>query len=218
MSSEGKPLVGTLPTGNIQTTLEMMQEEKLTIEDAFLVTLFKVVQDNPSMTATQVLEIVNQKGILLAPTVGRQQSEYLGPMVERELDLLSYMNLLPPMPEVLKEAQGEYNVVYTSPLAKQMRAQEVAGFGRTMEMLMGIVNLTQDPEPLDNFDFDVISKEVAEIQSVPESWMADPKMVEAKRQKRAEQMKQQMEIQAAPAQAALMGAQAKQKTAGVEQA
>ena len=217
MSADGKPLVGTLPVGNIQVTKEMMDEERLLINDAFLVTLFQILTEAPQMTATEVIERTNEKGILLAPTVGRQQSEYLGPMIERELDLLADAGLLPPMPPILKEAQGEYTVVYTSPLAKAMRAQEVAGFGRTMEMLGGIVNITQDPSVLDQFDFDVISREVADIQSVPESWMADPKLVEKKRTKRQEAMDAQQQIQAAPAAAAMMKAQAVQQKAGGQQ-
>lgn len=155
------------------------------------------------MTATQVVEIVNQKGILLAPTVGRQQSEYLGPMINRELDVAASAGLLPPMPEILREAQGEYNVVYTSPMSRAMRAQEVAGFGRTMEILSGIVNLTQDPSPLDRFDFDVIAPEIADIQAVPESWMASEEMVQAKREQRQKAMDMQQKIQAAPAAAAM---------------
>lgn len=216
-SSEGKPLVGTLPTGSIQVSKEMMDTEIAVINDAFLVNLFQVLQENPSMTATQVIEIVNQKGILLAPTVGRQQSEYLGPMIHRELDVLAFEGLLPPMPEILKEARGEYNVVYTSPMSRAMRAQEVAGFGRTMEILTAIVNTTQDPSPLDNFDFDIISKEIADIQAVPESWMASPEMVKAKKDQRQKAMDQQQEIQAAPAAAAMMKAKAVSEKAGAKQ-
>ncbi len=207
MSADGRPLIGTLPTGNIQVSKEMMDEEKALINDAFLVSLFQILTEKPDMTATQVIELANEKGILLAPTVGRQQSEYLGPMIERELDVCIDLGLLPPMPQALIEAKGEYNVVYTSPLAKAMKAQEVTGFSRTMELLNGIVQLTQDPSPLDNFDFDVISREISDIQAVPESWMADPKAVEAKRQQRQQAMEQQQQIQAAPAAAAMMKAQ-----------
>jgi len=207
-SSEGKPLVGTLPIGNIQVSKEMMDDERVIIQDAFLVNLFQILQENPSMTATQVIEIVNQKGILLAPTVGRQQSEYLGPMIDRELDVLSAAGMLPPMPPVLEEAAGEYNVVYTSPMSRAMRAQEVAGFGRTMEIITGIVNITQDPSALDNFNMDVAARETADIQAVPESWMASPDDVMAKREQRQKAMDQQAEIQAAPAAAAMMKAKA----------
>lgn len=202
-SADGKPLIGTLPIGNIQVSKEMMDEEKMTINDAFLVNLFQILQENPSMTATQVIEIVNQKGILLAPTVGRQQSEYLGPTIDREIDVLAAQGLLPPMPEILREAEADYNVVYTSPMSRAMRAQEVAGFGRTMEIVTGIVNITQDPSPLDNFNMDVAAVETAEIQAVPESWMASNEEVLAKREQRQAMMDQQAEIQAAPAAAAL---------------
>lgn len=207
-SADGKPLVGTLPIGNIQVSKEMMDDERIVIQDAFLVNLFQILQENPSMTATQVIEIVNQKGILLAPTVGRQQSEYLGPTIDRELDVLSAAGMLPPMPPVLAEAAGEYNVVYTSPMSRAMRAQEVAGFGRTMEIVTGIVNVTQDPSPLDNFDMDVATRETAEIQAVPETWMASPDAVVAKREQRQKMIDQQQEIQAAPAAAAMMKAKA----------
>lgn len=207
-SADGRPLVGTLPIGDIQISKEMMDDERVIIQDAFLVNLFQILQENPSMTATQVIEIVNQKGILLAPTVGRQQSEYLGPTIDRELDVLAAAGMLPPMPPVLEEAQGEYNVVYTSPMSRAMRAQEVAGFGRTMEIVTGIVNITQDPSPLDNFNMDVASRETADIQAVPETWMASPDEVQAKREQRQQQMDQQAEIQAAPAAAAMMKAKA----------
>jgi hypothetical protein len=114
MSAEGKPLIGILPTGQIQVTKEMMDEERSLINDAFLVTLFQILTETPTMTATEVIERTNEKGILIAPTVGRQQSEYLGPLIHRELDLLSRMKQLPPMPDVIRENKGEYNVVYTS--------------------------------------------------------------------------------------------------------
>lgn len=208
MSPDGRPLVGVLPTGNIQINKEMMQEERSLINDAFLVTLFQILTESPQMTATEVIERTNEKGILLAPTVGRQQSEYLGPLIDRELDLLSYQGLLPPMPPRLKEAKGAYSVVYTSPLSRAMRAQEAAGFMRTLETVKELVNITQDQSLLDPFDFAVAIPAIAEIQSVPESWMADSKAMQQKSKARAEAQKRQQDIQAMPAQAAMMKAQA----------
>lgn len=207
MSADGKPLVGVLPTGDYQITKEAMGEERTLIGDAFLTTLFQILVETPQMSATEVLERTNEKGILLAPTVGRQQSEYLGPMITREVDLLAELGQLPPMPDILREAGGQYDVNYTSPLARMMRSQEVAGFGRALETTLTVVNATQDPEPLDLFDFDTAIKDMAMIQAVPESWMADPKKVLEKRARRAQQMQQQLEIQAAPAAAAMMKAE-----------
>lgn len=206
-SAAGHPLVGVLPTGDIQITKEMMGEERALINDAFLVTLFQILTETPTMTATEVVERTNEKGILLAPTVGNQANEYLGPMIDRELDLLSQQGLLEEMPPALQEAQGAYSIRYTSPLAKAARAGEAAGFMRTLEATTAIVNVTQDPSPLDNFEFDVAIPEIADIQSVPESWIASPDSVKAKRERRAQAQQQAMQIQAMPAQAAMAKAE-----------
>ena len=107
--------------------------------------------------------------------------------------------------------------VYTNPLARAMKAQEAAGFMRTLETVKELVNITQDQSLLDPFDFDVAIPAIAEIQSVPESWMADPKAIAQKRQARAEAQKRQEAIQAAPAQAAMMKAQAVQAKSGMQQ-
>lgn len=208
VNSDGKLLVQVLPSGEIQIAKEMMVEEKAIIDDMFLVTLFKVLSDHPNMTATQVIELVNEKGILIAPTLGRQETEYLGPLIEREIDVLNSLGLLPQMPPELREAQGEYQVVYTSPLALAQRAQEAAGFIRTVETAKEIVNITQDPSYLDRFDFDTALPEIAAIQNVPEHWMADDQMVAAKRKARGQAQAQQAQIQAMPAQAAMLKAQA----------
>ncbi len=216
MNQDGRPLVGILPTGNIQITKEMMAEERTLINDAFLVSLFQILTESPQMTATEVIERTNEKGILLAPTLGRQQSERLGPQIDRELDLLSSQGLLPPMPPALREARGAYSVHYTSPLSKAARAQEAPGFMRTVEAVKELVNITQDVSLLDTFDFDTAIPQIAEIQAVPESWMADGKKVAEKRKQRAQAQQVQQQIQAAPAQAAMMKAQEVQAKAGME--
>ena len=208
MNQDGRALIGTLPAGDIQISKEMMDEERLLINDAFLVSLFQLLTETNTMSATEVIERTNEKGILLAPTVSRQQSERLGPQIHRELDLASELGLLPPMPPLLLEAQGEYEIVYTSPLSRAMRAQEVSGVMRTVETALGIVNVTQDISLLDNFNFDVIIPEIAKIQAVPESWLASPDQIAAKRQDRAKQAEDQKQIQAAPAAAAMMKAKA----------
>ena len=206
VNSDGVPLVHTLPTGDIAVSKDMMDVEAQLINDAFLVTLFQILTESPQMTATEVIERTNEKGILLAPTVGRQQSEYLGPLIHRELDVLSQMRMLPPMPDVMREAGAGYEVVYTSPMARAMRAQEAGGFARMMQVMVEAVNATQDPSYTDWADFDVALPEMADIFGVPTRWMADPRQVMAKRQARAEAQRRQEQIQALPAEAAMMKA------------
>jgi len=215
-SPDGHPLIGTLPAGDINITDKMMDEERTLINSAFLVDLFKILLDDPKIySATQVVEMMSQRGILIAPTIGRQQSEYLGGMIPRELDILSELGLLPPMPPRLKEAGGEYKIIYTSPLARDQRAQEVAGFTRTLDLANQIAQVTGDPAIFDRFDMDAALPEIAQIQSTPERWMASDDMLARKRQMRQQQQEQQQKIQAAPAAAAMVKANAVAAKAGV---
>jgi hypothetical protein len=217
MSSEGKMLVGVLPTGNIQTNEKMMEMERVLIEDVFLTSLFKLILDENISTATQVMEIVNQKGILIAPTMARQQSELLGSIIERELDVAADQRLLAPMPPRLREARGAYEVKYTSELSRTQRAKQVAGFMRTVDWAKDIVGITQDISLMDRFDFEVALPEIADIQAVPAPWMSSDQKMQQKARARAQAQQQRTQIEAAPAQAAIMNAQAKQYKAGMTQ-
>ncbi len=59
MNSDGRPLVGVLPTGDIQISEEMMQAEASLINDAFLISLFQIMLEKNGMTATEVIERAN---------------------------------------------------------------------------------------------------------------------------------------------------------------
>ncbi len=217
VTADGKLLVHALPTGDIQISKEMMQEEKMLINDAFLVSLFQILTESPQMTATEVIERTNEKGILIAPTMGRQQSEYLGAAIPREIDVLAMQNLLEPMPPALKEANGEYAIVYTSPLSRAMRAGEASGFLRSVQQAMDMVKMTGDPSYMDPYDYDTAAPDMADINGVPPSWMASDDKIAAKRKGRADAQKRQEQIQAAPAAAAMMKAQKQPDESGQQQ-
>lgn len=196
---QGRALIQPLRTGDFRVAEALLSDERRDIEDSFFVTLFQILTDTPEMTATEVMERVAEKAALLAPTMGRLQSELLGPMIEREIDILAEMGVLPEMPPELAEAEGEYEVVYTSPLAKSMYAEEVSGFMRAVEMATATANATQDPSHLDHFDFDAAYPEIADYMAVPARWMRDVKAVEGVREGRAAQQESAQMMQAAPA-------------------
>lgn len=212
VSADGRPLVHALPTGNIAVGKDLMDDERLAINDAFLITLFQILVERPEMTATEVLERAREKGALLSPTMGRQQSEYLAPLIDRELDVLAQLRLLPPMPRILIEAKGEYTVQYDSPLSKMQRAEETAGGMRFFQTLTEIAAQTQDPTPLDWINYDEMIPELADNMALPARWLNDKKMVDAKRQGRAEAQQTQQMTDALPgmAQMAKVAQEAKQ--------
>lgn len=204
VSADGKPLVHALPVGDLSLAKEMVEGQRAIINDAFLVTLFQILIDTPQMTATEVLERAREKGALLSPTMGRQQSEALGPMIHRELDILSYQRKLPPVPPMLQQAGGiEYQTVYESPLSRAQRAEGAAGLMRLTGWLQEIIGVTQDPAPLDNIDFDAAVPELAEMTALPTRWIRDEAAKAEIRKQRAQQQQMKQATEAGPSLAAV---------------
>lgn len=223
VNPEGRPLVHTLQTGDIQITEKMMLEERGLIENMFLTPLFKTLMQNPNMTATQVVELINERAMLVAPTLGRQHSEYAGSLVPRELSLLMQMHvrdagklrpIIPPMPPRLREAAGYYEITDTSPLAQQAKASEAAGGLRTLDIADRIAQNTGDASIYDHFAFDRMLPDVAIINEMPTRWMATEQEFAAKARNRSAAAQQQADIQSMPARAAMIKAQAMAAKAG----
>jgi hypothetical protein len=149
---------------------------------------------------------VREKGALLAPTAGRQQSECLGVCIERELDLLAQQGLLPPMPPELQEAGGVYQVEYEGPLARMMKAEEVAGLTRLISIVMPYVEATQDPTPLLHINMAAAMPDIAWANSVPARWLHDDDAVAAIKQGMNQQAAVQQAVAAAPALSGLIKA------------
>lgn len=206
VSKDGRLLVQALPIGNVQAGKELMDDERSLINDSFLVNLFQILTENPEMTATEVMERTREKGILLAPTVGRQESEYKGPMIHRELDILSRQGLLPPMPAKLKAAKGEYKIVHDSPISRTQKAEWASGATRALEFFGQYASQTGDTSTLDVINMDVAGPEIADIFGTPAHWINDAGQVAAIKDKKAKIQALQMATQAGPAQAAMMKA------------
>ena len=185
-----------------------MDEEKSLINDSFLVSIFQILNESPEMTATEVMERVREKGILLAPTVGSMQSEYLGPMIEREIDVLNQQGLLPPMPRMLQEAKGQYKVSYDSPISRAQKAEYASGATRSLEIFAQYASQTGDTSALDIIDMHTAGPEIAEIYGTPDHWINTPQKIAQIQAQKVKQQNMQTAIQAAPAHAALMKAHA----------
>lgn len=213
VSADGKLLIQNAPVGDFTVSEKMLAEERSLIEDFFLTPLFKTLMQNPNMTATQVVELINERAMLVAPTLGRQHSEYAGNLVPREISLLQRMRIdgrpvIPPMPPRLREAMGYYEVTDTSPLALQAKSSQAAGGLRTLDVAHQIAINSGDPSVYDHFEFDVMLPEIGEMNEMPTRWSASPQSLAAKRQNRARQAQVQQQIQTLPAQAAMVKAQA----------
>jgi hypothetical protein len=207
VSPQGQKLVQEFGNqGRVDVGIDLMNLERKDIDDIFLVTLFQILTDNPQMTATEVIERVREKGALLAPTAGRQQSECLGVLIDRELDLLNEQGMLPPMPPELIEAKGEYKVEFEGPLARMQRAEDVAGLTRTISIVLPYVEATQDPTPLLVIDMEAAMPDIMWANSVPSKWQRDPAALAQLKAQRNQQAAMQQAVAAAPALSGLVKA------------
>jgi hypothetical protein len=197
VNRDGRALMQPFGTGaRVDINEAKMDQRRMAIDDAFLVTLFQILVETPRMTATEALIRAQEKGMLLTPTMGRQQSEALGPLIEREIDLLMFHNVLPPMPDILVEAGGEYEIVYDSPMSRMQRAEELVGVQRTLELLTPFAQIS-GPQVFDVIDADALARLTAEVSGVPTPIMRSPQAVAAIREQRAAQEQEAMMMQAA---------------------
>ena len=203
LREDGTPLVQPIQSGgNLPIGIEMSDQKRKAVNDSFLVTLFQILVESPRvMTATEVLQRAQEKGALLGPTMGRQQSEFLGPIIDRELDLLSASNSLPPPPPQLMEyimAGGEILPKYSGPLARLMRAEEAAGILRTIEAILPVAQAGGDMAVLRRINADQAVKVIAEANNVPSKVLRTDEELEAMDAAQAEAAQMQQLLAAAP--------------------
>lgn len=216
LSDNGTPLAQQLEwKGDLTPALTVLEETGKVVNDIFFVTLFQILVENPRMTATEVLERMKEKGVLLTPTVGRFQTEFLGALVERELDIAAMRGLLPEMPEEMLTAGGKVDVSYKGPLARAQQAEAALGLVRTVEAVAPFAQVK--PDILDRFDLDTALPELAEINGMPLSWLFTNEQYAENVKQRQKQKAMETTMAAAPglaasmkdvAQARLLGAQA----------
>lgn len=170
LNAAGEPLVRPLDTGGkVELGIELMALEQKAINDAFMVSLFQILNERPDMTATEVMARLQEKASLLSPATGRLESEDLGPLIEREIDIIAHRPdgrwIIEEMPDQLRERGGAYKQIYTSPLSRARRASDALAITRTMEIqtvAMGI-----DPRAKHVMNIPQAMREVADINGVP---------------------------------------------------
>lgn len=197
VDDKGNQLVQPLKAGgDHRLGMELLEAQQRIINDAFLVTLFQILVDAPNMTATEAMLRAQEKGALLAPTMGRQQSEMLGPQIERELDILAHAGMLPEMPPELAEMGGEVEIEYVSPLNRAQRAEDGVAILRTFESVAPLAQV--DPSVMMAFNLPQAARELAQINGVPAKILRSEKEIEEAKQQQQQSMGMQQLLEAAP--------------------
>lgn len=198
MNERGEVLAkSAAPQGDPRFSLELQDQRRQAINRSFLVTLFQILVETPEMTATEALLRAQEKGALLAPTMGRQQSEFSGTIIEREIDILWHAGVIEavcgPMPE---ELGGALDVEYDSPLTRAQRSEEAVGTMRTLESVGSIAQY--DETVLDEINYGRAFRIIADANGAPLKIMNTPDEKAMIQQGRQQAQDMQLALQAAP--------------------
>lgn len=186
IGSDGQQLVQPLQIGaNLPITLEMANQTRSVINDAFLVTLFQILVESPQMTATEAMLRAQEKGQLLAPTMGRLQSELLGPIISAELDILAQQGYLDDLPDEFYDGDI-LKVEYTSPLARAQMADEGIAILRTIEAAPALIQIDPEAQALFSGKGSDILRRLGEINGMSAEMMNTKEQVLAISQKQGQ--------------------------------
>jgi len=202
VNEQGQLLARSMaPTGDPRYALESENQRRQAVNRGFLVTLFQILVETPEMTATEALLRAQEKGALLAPTMGRQQTEFLGPVIAREVDIYTASGVieayLGPLPEAMQAAGGGIAVDYISPLARLQRSEEGVGIMRTLEAATSVAQY--DPGILKSINGTRTLRMLGEINGAPLTMFNTSEELAALEQAEQAQMQTQQLIDAAPA-------------------
>jgi len=121
---EPKPL----NTGmNVQLNAELIAQQQEVVREAFFNDLFQARAQHRNMTATEVVERVEEKIVHLAPAITALQKEIFSPLIKRVFNLLSRARKIEPPP-----IETDFEVIYQGRLALAMSNMQTNAIEATL--------------------------------------------------------------------------------------
>lgn len=162
---------------------EIINNVKEEIRKAFFIDQLQIRMAD-RMTATEVMQRREEQLRMLGPMLGRQQFEFLKPLVDRVFGVMSRKNLFKPAPAEIQDMDLE--VKYTSAIARVQETSDADNVTRVFGLISPLASAK--PEILDNFDGDAFVRHLSHKFYLPAQYMKDEQAVAEKRQAMAEEM------------------------------
>lgn len=185
------PIVPMITGAQPQVAEPAIERVRQQIEACFYNHLLQMFKD-PRMTATQVIQIAEETLRVLGPVLGRLQTEKLGPMIGRSVNLLYRMGaFLPPPPQLIRHG---WRIEYSSPIARAQKLSDAKGIVQTLEVA-GQLAQGGGTEIYDNFDMDDTIRTLADLFGMPKNLLRPSKLVAYMRSQRGQARMQQLQLQ-----------------------
>ena len=183
--------------------LALEEQRRNAIRSAFYVDQL-LSGEGPQKTATEIVQLTEQRMRVLGPVLGRLQAEFLTPRISRVYNILVRNKRFAAPPPAL--AGGDVDVEYVSPLAKAQRQSDIQSIMQMFEILSPLASV--NPGVFDHFDFDGLIRHVFKILAVPARVTHGMDAVTHTRRQKAEAAQQQAEMQQMTQTAEAMGSAA----------
>ena len=132
------------------------EEKRTSIRKMFYNDFLRMEKENVEMTAYEVQDRREEKLRLLAPMLGRQEMELLGPMLTLSYLLLAKHAIIPPAPPQLK---GGMKIEYQSPAARAQTGMRAFSMDRYIQRLIPAAQI--NPAVMEIVNWEAYSRELA---------------------------------------------------------
>jgi hypothetical protein len=167
---------------NLPYGVELLAAIQKEIRDSFFVDQL-VFRETAYATATEIIQRQQQALKLLAPSIGRIQTEFLTRVINKVFSILARAGKLGKVPRELLVA--EYEVNYIAPVASLQKMGEVQKFTQYMGIVGQLAQI--NPEVLDNIDMDKAVMRIADDLGIWKSVQNDPDTIAQMRAARQQQ-------------------------------
>ncbi|SNS12730.1 Bacteriophage head to tail connecting protein [Humidesulfovibrio mexicanus] len=160
----------------------MIERRRQSIRRIFLAD--QLAPEAVNSTATEALIRQAEKMRILGPVLGRLQTEFLAPLIERAFNILLREGELPPWPKDLP--QGSLRVDYASPVAQAQRQAEAENLAQAVRYLQPLLGGGDPFSIMDNFEPDAMARHAATLFGLPPEYLRPQDRVAAIRAARQE--------------------------------
>ena len=149
-----------------------------------------LIQENRTMTATEVMQRNQEKMKILGPVIGRLQQELLQPLITRVFNIMLRTKQFLPAPEAL--TNQEVDIEYVSPVAIAQKGSQLESIMRGLELFGSISNIAP---VTDYIDENGLVKQIISLLGLPAKMIKSDKQVQEVRAVRQEQQAAQAQMQ-----------------------
>jgi hypothetical protein len=160
---------------DLSGALALIERNTEAVKNTFLYYQMQPAVGGPQKTIPQVLLEQEEKMRALGPAMGRMQTEYLTPFINRVFNILLRAGDIPPPPESIQGEEVMFE--YSSPVSRSQKLNQARAFGQAVEYVAPVMQV--DPSVRFNFDSHKIVRDSQTIFGYPADYLRPEADVQA---------------------------------------